>query len=118
MADGVDLLHDIDGRAEPIREPVAAERLIEGAPITETIVDYERGGLFAGEWTAGVGAWRVRYDEWEFCHILSGACELAPDGGAPRLYRAGDSFVIEPGFEGVWRVLEPMRKKFVVQSPG
>lgn len=104
-------------RAEPIREPVAAERVIEGAPMMETIVDYERGALFAGEWAADVGAWRVSYDEWEFCYILSGACELTPDGGAARRYQAGDSFVIEPGFKGVWRVLAPMRKKFVVQSP-
>jgi len=118
MTPANDYLHDISGRAAPCREPVAPERVIDGAPTTETILDYERGALFAGEWAADVGAWRVVYDEWEFCHMLSGVCEVTPDGGDPRIYRAGDSFVIEPGFKGEWRVLEPMRKKFVVQSRG
>lgn len=115
MPSSSEFLHDIAGRADPSREPVAADRVLEGAPMTETRLDYERGRLFAGEWAADKGAWRVSYDEWEFCHVLSGACELTPDGAAPRRYQAGDSFVIEPGFKGVWRVLEPMRKKFVVQ---
>jgi uncharacterized cupin superfamily protein len=57
----------------------------------------------------------VAYDEWEFCHVLEGVCELTPDGGAPQRFKAGDSFVIEPGFVGVWRVLAPMKKRFVVR---
>lgn len=108
-------LHDIAGAGAVERAPIAADRLIEGAPIAETRVDYERDErIYAGEWSADVGAWRVAYDEWEFCHVLEGACELVPDDGAPRLYRAGDSFVIEPGFAGVWRVTAPMRKRFVI----
>jgi uncharacterized cupin superfamily protein len=62
-----------------------------------------------------VGAWRVNYEEWEFCHLLEGACEITPDGGEPQRFAAGDSFVIEPGFVGVWRVLAPMRKRFVIR---
>ncbi|MDX2277816.1 MAG: cupin domain-containing protein [Hyphomonadaceae bacterium] len=109
-------LHRIDGSAPAEVEPIAPDRLVEGAPTTRTTLDYVRGDtLFCGEWSAGVGAWRVRYDEWEFCHMLEGACELTPEGGAPQLYEAGDSFVIEPGFTGVWRVIEPMRKRFVIQ---
>jgi uncharacterized cupin superfamily protein len=36
------------------------------------------------------------------------------DRGAPQRYRAGDAFVIEPGFRGVWRVIEAMRKRYVI----
>lgn len=109
-------LHAVCGEAAPDRKPIDSERLLEGAPITETQLDYERDETtYAGEWSAGVGAWRVAYDEWEFCHVLEGACELTPDGGAPQRYKAGDSFIVEPGFVGVWRVLEPMRKRFVVR---
>jgi hypothetical protein len=98
------------------RKPVAADRLLEGAPITETRLDYQQGeAVFAGEWSAGVGAWRVSYDEWEFCHVLEGACELVGDDGETHRFQAGDSFVIEPGFTGVWRVLQPMKKRFVVR---
>jgi uncharacterized protein len=98
------------------REPIAADRLLDGAPIAETRIDYERDGkVFVGEWSCGVGAWRVSYDEWEFCEVLDGACELTPNDGPARRFTIGDSFVIEPGFKGVWRVLEPMRKRFVIR---
>lgn len=103
------------GKGAPTIEPIAAERLLEGAPVTRTIIDYERdGSVYVGEWSADVGAWQVAYDEWEFCHVLEGTCELVSEDGASQLFAAGDSFVIEPGFKGVWRVLAPMRKKFVV----
>lgn len=110
------LLHRISGAAPTRVEAIATERLVEGAPSTRTSVDYERDdAIYAGEWSAEIGAWRVSYDEWEFCHLIEGACELIPDGGAPQRFSAGDSFVIEPGFKGVWRVLQPMRKRFVVR---
>lgn len=109
-------LHAVRGEGAPTREPVAADRLVEGAPVTETRIDYQRDEkIYAGEWSAGVGAWRVSYDEWEFCHLLEGACELVPDEGTAQRFAAGDSFVIEPGFTGLWRVLAPMRKRFVIR---
>ncbi|MEQ1618105.1 MAG: cupin domain-containing protein [Terricaulis sp.] len=108
-------LHPISGAGAPDRKPIEPERLIEGAPIAETRLDYERAGTYAGEWSAEIGAWRVKYDEWEFCHMLEGACALVPDDGEAQRFEAGDSFVIEPGFVGVWRVLAPMRKRFVVR---
>jgi uncharacterized cupin superfamily protein len=110
-------LHRIAGEAPASVEPIAPDRLIEGAPATRTVIDYQRSeNLFVGEWSSDVGAWRVAYDEWEFCHILEGVCELTPDGGAPQRFRAGESFIIEPGFTGIWRVCAPMRKKFVIRT--
>jgi uncharacterized cupin superfamily protein len=108
-------LHPIRGAGAPDRKPVEPDRLIEGAPIAETRLDYERDGTYVGEWSAEIGAWRVKYDEWEFCHVLEGACEVVADGGAAQRFAAGESFVIEPGFTGVWRVLAPMKKRFVVR---
>jgi uncharacterized cupin superfamily protein len=109
-------LHAVRGAGATESAPVAADRLVEGAPVTETRLDYERDEkLYAGEWSADVGAWRVSYDEWEFCHLIEGACVLVPDDGAAQHFTAGDSFIIEPGFTGVWRVLEPMKKRFVVR---
>lgn len=106
------------GECAPVEAPVDAERVLEGAPTTVTRLDYERDErVYAGEWGASVGAWRVAYDEWEFCHMLEGVCELVGDDGGVQRFRAGDSFVIEPGFHGVWRVIEPMRKRFVVRLP-
>jgi uncharacterized cupin superfamily protein len=109
-------VHAVRGEAAATREAVPAERVVEGAPATETRIDYERDEkLYAGEWSADIGAWRVSYDEWEFCHMLEGVCELVPDDGAAQRFVAGDSFVIEPGFKGMWRVLAAMRKRFVIR---
>lgn len=109
-------LHAVAGAGEANREAIAADRVLEGAPVAETRLDFERDEkTFAGEWSADVGAWRVQYEEWEFCHLLEGECELIPDGGTARRFTAGDSFVIEPGFTGIWRVLAPMKKRFFVR---
>lgn len=109
-------LHPVRGQGESDVKPIAPDRLIEGAPVTATRLDYEGAGeTYAGEWSADVGAWRVAYEEWEFCHMLEGICELTPDGGATQRFETGDSFVIEPGFTGVWRVIAPMKKRFVVR---
>lgn len=108
-------VHAIRGSGVPDVAPIAADRMVEGAPVTETRLDFQRGEkVFAGEWSADVGAWRVTYDEFEFCHVLEGACELLSDDGNAQRFGAGDSFVVEPGFAGVWRVLAPMRKRFVI----
>ena len=116
MTDHAARLHAIAAKGHFSLEPIAPDRLIEGAPMTRTRIDYQQGeSVFVGEWGSDVGAWRVAYDEWEYCTLLEGACELTPDSGAPQLFAAGDSFVIEPGFKGVWRVLEPMRKTFVIR---
>lgn len=109
-------LHVVRGEGATETSLIAAERLLEGAPVATTSLDFQHGdNTFAGEWSAGVGAWRVSYDEWEFCHVLEGACELVPDGAPAQRYAAGDSFLIEPGFKGVWRVLAPMKKRFFIR---
>ena len=97
----------------------AADRILEGAPRTRTWTFSESadGKTFAGVWEATPGAWRIAYDEWEYCCILSGVSEIMRDGAPPVRVAAGDHFVIEPGFTGVWRVVETTRKSFVVRLP-
>ncbi|MER8626891.1 cupin domain-containing protein, partial [Mesorhizobium sp. M1143] len=46
---------------------------------------------------------------------LSGGGGVAVDGGAARRGRAGDSFVLRPGFRGSWEVLETTRKEYVIK---
>ena len=109
-------IHAVAGEGAREEAPVAADRVAEGSPRTVTALDYQRGDkVFAGEWSATAGAWSVKYEEWEFCHVLEGACELETSDGEKRRFKAGDSFIIEPGFVGVWRVIEPMKKRFVVR---
>lgn len=91
-------------------------RLISGNPKFRTWNVEERdGGLYAGIWEATPGKWRIEYDEWEFCHILSGVSVIAEDGGEARTVKAGDSFILRPGFKGSWEVLETTRKEYVIK---
>lgn len=94
----------------------APDRLISGDPKFRTWNVEERdGGLYAGIWESTPGKWRIEYDEWEFCHILSGVSILTEDGGAAREVKAGDRFVIRPGFKGSWEVIETTRKDYVIR---
>lgn len=97
-----------DGAPDP-------SRVVKGAPRFRTWTLEARDGLYAGIWEATPGAWRVVYDEWEYCRILSGVSVLTEDGKEPRTVRAGDAFVLRPGFAGIWEVIETTRKDFVIR---
>ena len=107
-------VHISTAGVEPEAGTPAADRLISGEPKFRTWnLDEEEGGLYAGIWEATPGKWRIEYDEWEFCHILAGVSILTEDGGEARTLKAGDSFVIRPGFKGTWEVVETTRKHYV-----
>jgi len=93
----------------------APEKVISGNPRFTTWNAEERDGLYCGIWEATPGKWRISYDEWEYCRILSGVSVLTEDGGEPVTVRAGDSFILRPGFKGSWEVLETTRKDYVIR---
>ena len=101
------------GTAEVERPP--ADRVLSGDPTFRTWNVDERDGLYCGVWEATPGKWRIAYDEWEYCRILSGVSVIAEDGGAAVTVRPGDSFVIPPGFTGTWEVVETTRKDYVIR---
>jgi uncharacterized cupin superfamily protein len=106
----------IDTDGEPETGAPAPDRLISGNPTFRTWnAEEQPGGLYAGIWEATPGKWRIVYDEWEFCHILMGISVIAEEGGEARTVRAGDSFVLRPGFRGTWEVLETTRKEYVIR---
>jgi uncharacterized cupin superfamily protein len=43
----------------------------------------------------------IKGTTYEFCHIISGLIEIEEKGGETKTFRAGDSFVMKPGFVGV-----------------
>lgn len=109
------LMFDITA-VEPEHGAPAAERLISGNPKFRTWNLEDRdANLFAGLWEATPGKWRIVYDEWEFCHILAGISVITEEGGEARTVKTGDSFVIRPGFEGTWEVIETTRKEYVIK---
>lgn len=93
------------------------DRVLSGDPVFTAWNLEERGGLFAGLWQATPGKWRISYDEWEYCRIRQGVSVIAEDGGAEVTVRAGDSFVLRPGFRGTWEVVETTLKDYVILLP-
>jgi uncharacterized cupin superfamily protein len=93
------------------------ERIVAGAPKFRTWNRYESadGRTFCGVWESTPGLWRIAYDEWESCTIMSGRSVVTPEGGTPIELGPGDSLVIDPGFRGTWEVVETTRKTYVIK---
>ncbi|WP_257165081.1 cupin domain-containing protein [Bradyrhizobium sp. SRS-191] len=92
------------------------ERLISGSPEFKTWAqDDSRGEMIkTGIWEATPGETHsIKGTTFEFCHILSGLIEIQETGGDTFTFRAGDSFVMKPGFVGIWRTIETVRKIYV-----
>jgi uncharacterized cupin superfamily protein len=92
-----------------------ADRILAGNPRFRTWNLEERDGLYCGIWESTPGKWRIVYDEWEYCRILSGVSVIAGDDCSPLRVTAGDSFVLRPGFAGTWEVIETTRKEYVIR---
>ncbi|MGO4852523.1 cupin domain-containing protein [Phaeovulum sp. W22_SRMD_FR3] len=91
------------------------QKIIDGAPLHRTWNLEERDGLYCGIWESTPGHWTISYDEWEYCRILSGRSVIHGADGSRTEVSAGDSFVIRPGFQGSWEVLETTRKDYVIR---
>lgn len=90
-------------------------KVISGDPVHTTWNVEDRDGLYCGIWQSTPGKWRVSYSEWEYIRILQGVSVLHATGGDPVTLRAGDSWIIRPGFEGTWDVLETTVKDYVIR---
>ncbi|RAZ80588.1 cupin domain-containing protein [Mesorhizobium atlanticum] len=107
---------DTDPSFAPRQSKALPERLIAGDPAFKTWAqDAAKDDLVhTGVWEATPGETRsIKGETFEFCHILAGVIEITPDGGKPVTYRAGDSFVMKPGFTGIWKTIETVRKIYV-----
>ena len=102
-----------DGATSETSRPDPA-KVLAGDPVHTTWNLEKRGGLFAGLWHSTVGEWACAYAEWEYVHILEGVSVLTDADGTAATLRAGDSYVIRPGFAGTWRVVEPTLKDYVI----
>ncbi|HSN72834.1 MAG TPA: cupin domain-containing protein [Steroidobacteraceae bacterium] len=108
-----------DGVEAEVSKP-GADRLLAGDPeqqVRNIYADAE-GRFFAGVWSSTVGRWRVAYSEHEFCRLTAGVVRIEAEDGEVRTFRAGDSFIVPAGFRGIWEVLEPAEKQYVIFEPG
>jgi uncharacterized protein len=103
------------GTTPEVTSPDAA-KVISGNPIHTTWTMEDRGNIFAGLWHSTPGKWRIAYDEWEYFHILEGVSVITDATGQTTTLRAGDSWVIRPGFSGSWEVLDATLRDYVIVS--
>jgi uncharacterized cupin superfamily protein len=100
----------------PRESKAAPDRLISGDPAFKTWAQdsAKDGKVNTGVWEATPGETRsIKGETFEFCHILEGVIELTEEGKEPVIYRVGDSFVMKPGYVGVWKTIETVRKIYV-----
>lgn len=109
------LLQRIDCRdISPDEERPDTSRVLDGDPVHTTWNVEQRDGLYCGVWQSTPGKWKVSYDEWEYIYIHHGISILTDASGTETTLRAGDRYVIRPGFEGTWEVVETTLKDYVI----
>jgi uncharacterized protein len=99
-----------------------ADRLVSGNPRRLTQTEFAAGAgqgngeITAGQWSCEVGAWNIEFaaNRDEFFHVLSGRIRLRDRDGLTTEIGAGESAVIPAGFSGVFEVIEPVVKHFVL----
>ena len=100
------------GRAGP-------ENLLKGKYKTKTWNHWtgEDDRLYCGIWECSPGKVKVDYKEWEFCHFIEGKAVLTNEDGEKWTLKAGDGFIIPPGFKGTWETVEKVKKHYVILMP-
>lgn len=111
--DIVDFSRAVPERSVSVPE---ADRLLTGKPeqVANNFFTDSTGQFFAGRWDSTPGRWKVRYTENEFCHITRGRVRIESAHGTRHEFKAGDSFVVPAGFEGVWEVVEATSKLYAI----
>ena len=94
------------------------QRLVRANPQRQTWAGYDSadGLCTAGIWACESGAWRIAFAETkeEFFCIRHGRVKLTAESGHAEEFGPGDAAVIPAGFRGVFEVLEPVEKYYVI----
>lgn len=101
---------------EPTVERPDPAKVLDGDPVHTTWLHEDRNGLYCGMWQTTPGKWAVSYSEWEYIRVISGVSILTDEKGVAFTMKAGDSFVIRPGFKGTWDCIETTLKDFVIRE--
>jgi uncharacterized cupin superfamily protein len=67
-------------------------------------------------WTKEISEFPWFYDDQETCLILEGEAEVSDEKGNFIFFKAGDMVQFEEGLECVWRIIKPIRKKYILED--
>jgi uncharacterized cupin superfamily protein len=94
------------------------ERRVDGNPKRTTWNHFSNAGgdVHAGIWACEKGSWRIVFSPTkdEYFYVLEGRCRVIDEHGYAAEAGPGEAMVIPAGFKGVFEVVEPMRKHYVV----
>lgn len=98
------------------------ERRLEGNPQRTSWNHFtsSSGEVNAGIWACEKGSWRIAFAPTmdEYFYVLEGRCRIIDEQGKAAEGGPGDAMVIPAGFKGVFEVVEPMRKHYVIVERG
>lgn len=99
---------------EPSSDILDGWVVVDGNPSMKTWVLHtsEDSKMMSGYWEATPGTYHATYSAYEFVHVIEGKMTITPDGGEPVHIKAGDAFVVEADFKGLWTIEETIRKHF------
>jgi uncharacterized cupin superfamily protein len=101
-----------DRTVEPIEGDLDSWKKVDGNPSMTRWREYvsDDQSVRCAWWEGTPGTYHATYDAWEFIHLLEGKITITPDGGDSRHVGAGDTFIIEKGFKGTWKIEEKALK--------
>ena len=107
-------MESFDGRDVDLVPAGREHEVIAGECETSRRVLAEVDGVRTGVWACTPGEWRSEWRRWEVFTVLSGLGELVDDDGTVHRLHPGVMISIAAGSSGTWRVVETLRKSFIV----
>jgi uncharacterized protein len=99
----------------PEAEPIPAERVLRGAPATQTVVTARTATSQSGLWRVTEGEFTTDHQGYvEFFHVVDGEGELVHDDGTVWRLTPGVSITMADGWRGRWMIQRPLVKTYAI----
>jgi uncharacterized protein len=80
-----------------------------------TLAEHDGGKVEIGVWECTPGRFTAdRTTSAEFCHFIAGRVEMTHADGQKQILGPGDAINLPLGWAGEWRVIETVRKLYVI----
>ncbi len=104
----------------PVHDHPKPARLVRGNPLrtTQNLYDSADGTFSCGLWRCETGAWNIDFPagKEEYFHVIEGRIRITGTAGEAREFGPGEACVIPAGFKGLFEVLAPVLKHYVLRD--
>lgn len=109
------------GSGKEVCGPAALGEIVEGdcEQVLDIFMTSEAGNFFCGVWTCTPGTMKLTdYPFNEMAVLIEGRILVTDeDTGVVQEFGPGDGLAIRKGFRGLWRMPEPVLKRFAGEIP-